>query len=137
MRVERYRSGHNGPDSKSGIQQCIVGSNPTLSAKGKGRHKIVSAFTFGGKSKNGNSLCLSLEYLLRKRKYPAEANSLCEGNGSIPLFSLKKIITAFFTFILNLLYFILPFRLGFRLFLTAPRIGALVYVKHPPQYHLI
>ena len=31
--LERYRSGHNGPDSKSGIQQCIVGSNPTLSAK--------------------------------------------------------------------------------------------------------
>ena len=27
-----YRSGHNGPDSKSGIQKCIVGSNPTASA---------------------------------------------------------------------------------------------------------
>ena len=31
--METYRRGHNGPDSKSGIQQCIVGSNPTLSAK--------------------------------------------------------------------------------------------------------
>ena len=30
--MEVYRSGHNGPDSKSGIQQCIVGSNPTASA---------------------------------------------------------------------------------------------------------
>ena len=30
--VEVYRSGHNGPDSKSGIRQRIVGSNPTASA---------------------------------------------------------------------------------------------------------
>ena len=33
--METYRRGHNGPDSKSGIQQCIVGSNPTVSAKQK------------------------------------------------------------------------------------------------------
>ena len=33
--TERYRSGHNGPDSKSGIRQRIEGSNPSLSAKGK------------------------------------------------------------------------------------------------------
>ena len=31
--LEVYLSGHNGPDSKSGIRQRIVGSNPTLSAK--------------------------------------------------------------------------------------------------------
>ena len=31
--MEAYRSGHNGPDSKSGIPQGIVGSNPTASAK--------------------------------------------------------------------------------------------------------
>ena len=31
--TEVYRSGHNGPDSKSGIRQRIVGSNPTASAK--------------------------------------------------------------------------------------------------------
>ena len=31
--MEAYRSGHNGPDSKSGIRQRIVGSNPTASAK--------------------------------------------------------------------------------------------------------
>ena len=31
--MEVYRSGHNGPDSKSGIRQRIVGSNPTASAK--------------------------------------------------------------------------------------------------------
>ena len=28
-----YRSGHNGPDSKSGSPQGLVGSNPTASAK--------------------------------------------------------------------------------------------------------
>ena len=33
--MEAYRSGHNGPDSKSGIRQRIVGSNPTASAKKK------------------------------------------------------------------------------------------------------
>ena len=31
--MERYRSGHNGPDSKSGVGQPTVGSNPTRSAK--------------------------------------------------------------------------------------------------------
>ena len=31
--TERYRSGHNGPDSKSGSPQGLVGSNPTRSAK--------------------------------------------------------------------------------------------------------
>ena len=30
--VEEYRSGHNGPDSKSGSPQGLVGSNPTSSA---------------------------------------------------------------------------------------------------------
>ena len=30
--METYRRGHNGPDSKSGIRQRIVGSNPTASA---------------------------------------------------------------------------------------------------------
>ena len=30
--MERYRSGHNGPDSKSGVRQRTVGSNPTRSA---------------------------------------------------------------------------------------------------------
>jgi hypothetical protein len=30
--MEAYRSGHNGPDSKSGRPQGLVGSNPTLSA---------------------------------------------------------------------------------------------------------
>ena len=30
--VEWYRSGHNGPDSKSGDGQPSVGSNPTRSA---------------------------------------------------------------------------------------------------------
>ena len=30
--AEEYRSGHNGPDSKSGEAQVSVGSNPTSSA---------------------------------------------------------------------------------------------------------
>lgn len=30
--MERYRSGHNEADSKSVVQQCTVGSNPTRSA---------------------------------------------------------------------------------------------------------
>ena len=33
--MEAYRSGHNGPDSKSGSPQGLVGSNPTASAKNR------------------------------------------------------------------------------------------------------
>ena len=33
--TEAYRSGHNGPDSKSGNGQPFVGSNPTASARQK------------------------------------------------------------------------------------------------------
>ena len=33
LAVEVYRSGHNGPDSKSGDGQPSVGSNPTASAQ--------------------------------------------------------------------------------------------------------
>ena len=36
--VEAYRSGHNGPDSKSGDGQPSVGSNPTASARPSGIH---------------------------------------------------------------------------------------------------
>ena len=34
--LETYRSGHNGPDSKSGSPQGLVGSNPTASARKTG-----------------------------------------------------------------------------------------------------
>ena len=44
--METYRRGHNGPDSKSGIQQCIVGSNPTVSAKIKKTKKNFVFFIF-------------------------------------------------------------------------------------------
>ncbi len=44
--TERYRSGHNGPDSKSGNQQWFVGSNPTLSAKSKKRQTIKNCLSF-------------------------------------------------------------------------------------------
>ncbi len=33
--MEAYRSGHNGPDSKSGSPHGLVGSNPTASARKK------------------------------------------------------------------------------------------------------
>lgn len=32
INTEAYRSGHNGPDSKSGSPHGLVGSNPTASA---------------------------------------------------------------------------------------------------------
>ena len=32
--MEKYRSGHNEPDSKSGIPSGIAGSNPAFSANG-------------------------------------------------------------------------------------------------------
>ena len=34
LNTEAYRSGHNGPDSKSGSPHGLVGSNPTASAIG-------------------------------------------------------------------------------------------------------
>ena len=40
--TEVYRSGHNGPDSKSGSPQGLVGSNPTASANEKSSH--IKAF---------------------------------------------------------------------------------------------
>ena len=43
--TEEYRSGHNGPDSKSGIQKCIVGSNPTSSAKNPARKRGIFPFS--------------------------------------------------------------------------------------------
>ena len=41
--LERYRSGHNGADSKSDGQQCHVGSNPTLSAN---KNKQLEKYPF-------------------------------------------------------------------------------------------
>lgn len=45
--MEAYRSGHNGPDSKSGSPHGLVGSNPTASAIGK-PHKpsVYAAFSY-------------------------------------------------------------------------------------------
>ena len=42
MNTEAYRSGHNGPDSKSGSPHGLVGSNPTASAIVKILLTIVS-----------------------------------------------------------------------------------------------
>ena len=44
--VERYRSGYNGPDSKSGVQQCTEGSNPSLSAKNHRTGTLFPSYDF-------------------------------------------------------------------------------------------
>ena len=51
--TERYRSGHNGPDSKSGSPQGLVGSNPTRSAKQR-RHPLgcLLCFVYVSEMKN-------------------------------------------------------------------------------------
>ena len=42
--MQRYRSGHNGADSKSVCGQPHVGSNPTRSAKKKGVSFMLTPF---------------------------------------------------------------------------------------------
>lgn len=43
--MEVYRSGHNGPDSKSGSPHGLVGSNPTASGDmNSGRVKLCRSF---------------------------------------------------------------------------------------------
>ena len=51
QKMQRYRSGHNGADSKSVCEQSHKGSNPFLSAKArlsrsKSRKEILAAFVF-------------------------------------------------------------------------------------------
>ena len=43
--TEEYRSGHNGPDSKSGVRKRTVGSNPTSSATICLKSLILSGFS--------------------------------------------------------------------------------------------
>ena len=51
--MEAYRSGHNGPDSKSGSLHGLVGSNPTASAIEKSsNHAGFWIFLFCSRSKN-------------------------------------------------------------------------------------
>jgi hypothetical protein len=45
--MEAYRSGHNGPDSKSGSPQGLVGSNPTASASRLSLHAIHAPHMMG------------------------------------------------------------------------------------------
>ena len=42
--LERYRSGHNGADSKSVCVKAHVGSNPTLSAQQGSHHELLVGF---------------------------------------------------------------------------------------------
>ena len=42
--MEAYRSGHNGPDSKSGSPQGLVGSNPTASANKRPDTTVIGSF---------------------------------------------------------------------------------------------
>ena len=44
--MERYRSGHNGADSKSVCEQSHMGSNPILSAKKSSKHAGLLDFSF-------------------------------------------------------------------------------------------
>ncbi len=46
--MQRYRSGHNGADSKSVCGQPHVGSNPTRCAKKKHPHLLVGVFFYPG-----------------------------------------------------------------------------------------
>ena len=44
--MERYRSGHNGTDSKSVVPSGTVGSNPTHSAKKSSKQAGLLDFSF-------------------------------------------------------------------------------------------
>ena len=46
MNTEAYRSGHNGPDSKSGSPHGLVGSNPTASAISNKESSIGRLFLY-------------------------------------------------------------------------------------------
>lgn len=51
--MEAYRSGHNGPDSKSGSLHGLVGSNPTASAIEKASNHVgFWIFSFYAHTKN-------------------------------------------------------------------------------------
>ena len=54
IHMERYRSGHNGADSKSVWRQRHVGSNPTRSAKCKKPSPSGEGFLFLMKDSNGS-----------------------------------------------------------------------------------
>ena len=58
-RMQRYRSGHNGADSKSVWAQAHVGSNPTLSAKQGGHPREGVPALFGGDDRSGRTHGLS------------------------------------------------------------------------------
>ena len=70
LHVERYRRGHNGPDSKSGDGQPSVGSNPTRSAM---FHRSLSAVIF-------YAVFGILSHLLIKHKYKIDAIPHAEYN---------------------------------------------------------
>ena len=73
--MERYRSGHNGPDSKSGVRQRTVGSNPTRSAQiGKAPAEMQVLFQFT-RSWVGSLRSLNLRTAaLERRLYLFRAN---------------------------------------------------------------
>ena len=63
--TERYRSGYNGPDSKSGVQKCTEGSNPSLSAiktHAKGAYKTPTRVSFS--MQNRGKLPFSWQFTL-------------------------------------------------------------------------
>ena len=67
--TDRYRSGHNGPDSKSGSPHGLVGSNPTLSAIEKSsNHAGFWIFLFLRPPQKPTGLLPSADEIARFRK---------------------------------------------------------------------
>ena len=72
--MERYRSGHNGPDSKSGSEKSLVGSNPTLSANTAKGRMTRPFFMF--------SFCYYVRFLLNENVWINFLLSIFRGGGA-------------------------------------------------------
>ena len=85
LNTEAYRSGHNGPDSKSGSPHGLVGSNPTASAikkeSSKGRLFPISAGSGGIRRRPYQDVCVSAH-----RRYK-QSGGLFVGRAQIELFN--------------------------------------------------
>ena len=82
--LEKYRSGHNGPDSKSGEVKASVGSNPTFSATSEqAAYRLLRLFF------KSWSVLISLLLLFRKRSRSRRlfaCKRVHDGFGSLPTF---------------------------------------------------
>ena len=82
--MEKYRSGHNGPDSKSGEVKASVGSNPTFSATSEqAAYRLLRLFF------KSWSVLIPLLLLFRKRSRSRRlfaCKRAHDGFGSLPTF---------------------------------------------------